>query len=442
MCAGMFLVLLDVTVVNVALAGIGGALHTGLDGLQWVVDAYTVVLAACLLGAGVVGDRLGHRTVLVAGLVLFGGASLACGAAPGIGALVAARAVQGLAAALLLPSTLAVVNRTFPERREKARALGVWAGVSALALPAGPLVGGALVSGAGWRWVFLVNLPVVALALLLTLRLLERDVPVRTRRLDLPGVLGTAVLLTALVFGAITAGRSGPHWPAGAALLVALLAALGLAAWERRAADPMLPPELLRRADFVGANLVAGSMNFVGLGLTFVLSLYLQSVRHHAALTAGLMLLPLFSPLAVCAPFTGRLVARYGPRPPMLAGLLLGIAGSADLLALRWDSGYPVLLPALACLGFAMGLLTPAVVAAALQAGPADRPGLSSGVNNTCRQAGGALGIAAFGALARDPGAAQRFTSGLHLAGAFAALLWSGSVLLTLRTVPRITRGE
>ncbi|WP_327654402.1 MFS transporter [Streptomyces sp. NBC_00483] len=440
MCVGMFLVQLDVTVVNVALPHIGEDLRTDLSGLQWVVDSYTVVLAACLLGAGVIGDRWGHRTVVLVGLALFGVTSLLCGLAPSVGTLVAARALQGLAAALLLPSTLAVVNRTFPKREEKARALGVWAGVSALALPTGPVLGGVLVTAVGWRSVFLVNLPVVLVAAALTWRYVRADAPSRTGRLDVPGLLAAAVFLTALVYSAISAGRSGVSAAPVVAAVAAVLAAVALALWERRAAQPMFPPELARRPDFVGANAVAAAMNFVGIGSIFVMTLYLQKVQHRDALTAGAMLLPLFVPLAACAPVTGRLAARLGPRPPMVAGLLVGAAGSACLLVLTPASTYGDLLPTLLGLGLGMGLLTAAAVAAALQAGPPDRPGLSSGVNNTARQAAGALGIAVFGALAQDPESPARFTVGLHHIGVLAAALWLAAAALTVRVVPRPER--
>ncbi|GIH39092.1 MFS transporter [Microbispora corallina] len=435
----MFLVQLDVTVVNVALPHIGADLHTDLAGLQWVVDSYTIVLAACLLAAGVVGDRLGHRTIAVAGLALFGASSLLCGLAPGIGWLVAARAVQGLAAASLLPSTLAIVTRAFPERAEQARALGIWAGVSALALPTGPVLGGLLVTLAGWRAVFLINLPVVVAAVVLTLRRVSRDEPDRERRLDPLGVATAALALTALTSCAIALGRLGrlglSAWTAAAAL-AAVVAAAALAWWERRAPEPMFPPSLLSRTGFAGANAVAAAMNFVGIGMVFVVTLYLQGVRHHTALSAGAMLLPLFLPLALCAPFTGRLVARAGPRPPMIAGLALGAAGAAWLLLVSPGSPYGVLVPALLGLGLGMGLLTASVVAAALRAGPPSRPGLSSGVNNTARQAGGALGVAVLGAVVQDPSEPLRFTAGLHWAGALSALLWLAAIVVTLRAVP------
>ncbi|WP_425828093.1 MFS transporter [Streptomyces fractus] len=437
MCVGMFLVQLDVTVVNVALPTIGHDLGGGLSGLQWVVDAYSVTLAAFLLAGGALGDRLGHRRVVVVGLGVFGLASLLCALAPAAGTLIAARALQGVGAALLLPGTLAVVQRTFPERAEQARALGVWAGVSALALPAGPLLGGFLVAAAGWRAVFWLNVPLVVVAALFTLRLVPGGDGAADRRMDLPGAALAAAALGGIVYCAVAAGGDVSAMAVAVAALLSVALLAGFLWRERRATAPMVPLELFRRRAFSGANTVAAAMNFTGIGTVFVVTLYLQGVQGHGAFQAGLMMLPLFVPLAAGAPLTGRLVARFGPRPPMLAGLLLGAAGALCLLAVGPDSGYLVLVPVLIGLGAGMGLLTAAVVAAALRAGPEDRPGLSSGVNNTARQAAGALGIAVLGSLVGDPAAHDSFLAGLHRVGVLCALLWAAAALLTVLTIPR-----
>jgi len=379
MCVGMFLVLLDVTVVNVALPRIGADLMTGLSGQQWVVDGYAVVLASVLLAGGTLGDRYGHKRVVLTGLTLFGAASLVCGLAPAVGVLVGGRAFQGLGAALLLPGTLAVIMDAFPERAGQARAVGVWAGVSALALPAGPLIGGALVSGLGWRTVFLVNLPIVAVAVPATVRLVTENVTEGSRRLDPPGMVLATLTLVATVSAVIIAGRTGiatPIWIIAAA--VAVLALAGFLVWERHAHSPMLPLPLLRNRAFAGANLVAAAMNLVGIGTVFVASLYLQTVQHRGAFAAGLMLLPLFVPLAALAPVTGRLTGRFGPRPSITAGLILGAAGSFALLGITPSTSYPRLLPVLLGLGIGMGLLTAAVVAAAVRAAPGNQSELAS----------------------------------------------------------------
>lgn len=431
MCVGMFLVQLDVTVVNVALPDIRAGLGTSLSGQQWVVVAYAVVLAGLLLVGGALGDRFGHRRVVLTGLLLFGVASLACGAAPSPAALIAGRAVQGLGAALLLPGTLAVITRAFPDRAAQARAVGIWAGVSALALPAGPLLGGALVSGPGWRAVFLVNLPVVLIAVPATLAVVERDVPTPDRRLDLPGAALAALTLAAAVFAVISleGGAGDPRVAVSAGLAVVGLA--GFVVREHRAVAPMVPPAVWRSPAFGVANLVAAAMNLVGIGVVFVMTLYLQTVQGHPAVVAGAMLLPLFVPLAALAPVTGRLVGRVGPRPPMTAGLVVGIVGCLALVGLRPESGYLRLLPVLLGLGVGMGLLTAAVVAAAVRAVEPERSGLASGVNNAARQSAGAVAVALFGLLAGSPTDPGRFTAGLGVVGVLGATVWALALVAT-----------
>jgi DHA2 family methylenomycin A resistance protein-like MFS transporter len=426
----MFLVQLDVTIVNVALPRIADGLGTGLRGQQWVIDGYAVVLASLLLAGGTLGDRYGHKRVVLGGLGLFGVASLMCGVAPGVGTLVGGRALQGIGAAMLLPGTLAVITRAFPGRAEQARAVGVWAGVSALALPAGPLIGGALVSGVGWRAVFLINLPIIVAAIPLTVRLVTESSDEHQRRLDIPGILLATTTLAATVY-AVIAGEP-------LALFAAVVALAAFGRRERRAAEPLLPPHLLREPAFAGANLVAAAMNLVGIGTIFVATLYLQTVQHRSAFTAGLLLLPLFVPLAALAPVTGRLTGRYGPRLPLTCGLLIGAAGSLAMVGLAPGSGYLQLLPVLLGLGIGMGLMTAAVVAAAVRSVPADRAGLASGVNNTSRQAAGALAVAVYGAVVGTPTDGAGFTSGLHTIGVIGAIGWAAALGLTWFTIPGV----
>ncbi|MEU8632384.1 MFS transporter [Amycolatopsis sp. NPDC048633] len=430
MCAGMFLVQLDVTVVNVALPAIGADLHGGLAAQQWVVDGYSVVLAALLLTGGALGDVFGHRRVVLAGFAVFAAASAACGLAGAASWLVAARAAQGLGAALLLPGTLAVITNAYPGHAERARALGVWAGVSALALAAGPVLGGAVVSAAGWRPVFWLNVPIVLVAALATRRLVPRGDRAPGRRVDVAGVVTAAPALGAGVYAVI-----------GGSVVAAVVAVVALAAFlavERRSPDPMLPLDVARRT--LGANFVAASMNFAGIGAILVLTLYLQGMRHASPLTAGLEVLPLFGPLSVLAPVAGRLTGRFGPRPLMVAGLALGALGMLNLVRLNGNSGYPDLLPTLLGLGVGMGLLTAAVVTAAVGGIPPGCAGVASGINNTARQAGGALGVAVLGAVVGEPGAG--FLGGLHAAGLIAGALWLVAIGVTVAGVraPRDNR--
>jgi MFS transporter, DHA2 family, methylenomycin A resistance protein len=420
MCVGMFLVLLDVTIVNVALPRLQADLGAGVGSLQWIVDGYAVALASLMLPCGDLGDRHGHKRVVLAGLAAFGAGSLAAGLAPGAGLLVAGRVVQGVGAALLLPGTLAVVSRAYPDAAQRARAIGIWAAISSLALPAGVIAGGALVDGPGWRWAFLVNLPLIAVALPVTARVVRESREPAARAPDVPGAALTAALLAALIF-AIIAG-SVAAGVAAAALLAALVAV------ERRRSDPMLPAALLRRPAFAAANVVAAAMNLGTLGTLFVLTLFLQDVQGRSALGAGVAILPAFGLLAVVAPLTGRLVGRIGPRGPMVAGLLVAAGG----LALLADDA---LLVASMLWGLGLGLLTPAVVAAAMGAVPAERAGLAAAVNNTARQAGGAIGIAASGAVAGSPARAG-FVHAVHGVALGAAALYVAAAALAWAALP------
>ncbi|GAA5173169.1 MFS transporter [Amycolatopsis dongchuanensis] len=426
LCAGMFLVQLDVTVVNVALPTIGTQLHAGLPTQQWVVDGYAVVLAALLLAGGALGDVLGHRRIVVTGFASFGLASAGCALAPTGVVLVGFRVLQGVGAALLLPGTLAVLTHAYPGQREQARALGIWAGVSALALAGGPVLGGALLTAGGWRLLFWLNVPLTALAVVAALRIVP-DSGRTGRRIDLAGAVSAAVCLAALVFAVIE------HAIAAGAL--AVLAGAVFVVVERRAAEPMLPPELLRSPRFTGANLVAGAMNFVGLGTILVLTLYLQGVLGYPPFAAAVRLLPGFLPLSLLGPVAGRLTARLGPRVPMLAGLALGAVALLNLLRVGQDTGYATVLPTWLGLGLGMGLLTTAVVSAAVGGAPAGRAGVASGVNNTARQAFGAIGVAVFGSVVGEPARHAAFVSGLHVVGVLGAAAWAVAIAITACTV-------
>ena len=443
MCAGMFLVLLDVTVVNVAVPSITAGLRTSTAGVQWVVDAYTVTLASLLVAGGAAGDRLGHRRVVAAGLAVFGAASAGCALAPTPALLVAARAAQGVGAALLLPGSIAAIADAYPDRAAQAEALGVWAAVSSLALPAGPLLGGLIVSTAGWRTVFWINPPVAAVCLAGVLAWVPASGGrpgggrlgggrlgggrlgggrLGGRRFDLAGVALATLCLAATVYAVIAASGSGAA--AVAAAIVAVLAAVGLIVTERRASEPLLPPALFTRPAFRVVTISALTMNLTSNGLLFLLTRYLQSILGHRPLTAGLMLLPLFAPLAVTSPLAGRLTARHGPRPVMLAGAAIAAAGQLCLLLITPETGYPRLVPALLGVGLGVGLFTAPVVAAAMRAVPVGRSGLASGINNTARQAGTALGVAIFGAIAGSPANVQHFIGAVRWLGVAAAIGW------------------
>jgi DHA2 family methylenomycin A resistance protein-like MFS transporter len=388
MCVGMFLVLLDVTIVNVALPRIRADLGASVASLQWIVDGYGIALAALMLPCGDLGDRRGHKRVVLAGLAVFGAGSLAAGLAPAPSALILARVIQGSGAALLLPGTLAVVSRAYEQPAERARAIGIWAAISATALPAGVIGGGALVEGPGWRWAFLINLPIVAVAFAAALVVVRETREPSGRAPDPVGTMLTAALLATATYAIIeTSAIAG----AAALALVALLMAV-----ERRVAEPMLPPDLFRRPSFTAATVVAGTMNLCSNGTLFVLTLHLQVVERRSPLGAAVVCLPAFVMLSLVGPLAGRAVARFGPRGPLALGL--GCAGCGLALLAEGPS-----LPAFVLWGGGLGLMTPAIVAAAMGAVEPERAGLAAAVNNTARQAGTAIGIAMAGALAGSP---------------------------------------
>ncbi len=439
MCVGYFLVLLDVTIVNVALPKIASGLRASVSGLQWVVDGYALALAALMLPGGTLGDLSGHKRIVLSGLVVFGAASLACGLAPSVGVLVAARVAQGIGAALLLPGTLAIISHAFPDRGEQARAIGVWAGIGSLALPAGPLLGGALIDGFGWRAVFLINVPIVLLSLGAAVLLVEENADPEGRNLDAKGVVLGALVLLLITFAFIEAGRVGVL---SAVVIAAGLAAVALlvAFWvieDRLGTRAMLPLGLFRRPEFTVPNLAAGAMNLGTLGTLFVLTLFLQSIQRHSPLVAGLETIPLFAPLAVLAPLAGRVNSRLGPRIPIATGFVVAGIGLGLLAAGHRDSNYlQLLLPAFLLWGIGLGIVTPAVVAAAIAAVPGERAGLASAINNTARQAGGAIGIAVSGSIAGQPSSTQSFVAGFHSVAIGAACLYALVAICGLALIP------
>jgi len=441
MCAGYFLVLLDVTIVNVALPRLGDDLGTSVAGLQWVVDGYAVPFAALLLASGVVGDRLGHRRIVLAGLSVFGIASVACAVAPAPGFLIGSRVAQGVGAALLLPGTLAVIVEAYPARQPQARAIGVWAGIGSLALPAGPLLGGVLVQAVGWRAIFAVNLPIILVAWIVAHRVVPASVTRSTARLDRAGTVLGAVTLAGMTLAVIEAGHVGARPLTLLAAVVAGAALVGFVGVERRSAHPILPPALWRRPAFVAANGAAGVMNLGTLGMLFLLTAYLQTIQDRSALEAGVALLPLFVPLVVLAPLSGRLTGRLGPGVPMVAGLLTAAAGFALIGGWSSTTTYAMVFPSLLAWGVGLGILTPAVVAAAVAAVDESRAGLASGVNNTARQAGGAIGIAVYGAVAGPANRPSAFVSGMHALGLGTAAMFVATAAASALFVRPTRRG-
>jgi DHA2 family methylenomycin A resistance protein-like MFS transporter len=438
-CLGYFMVIVDTTAVNVALPAIGSELHGGVAGLQWVVDAYTLSFAGLLLAGGALAERLGGRRMFGTGLAVFAAASAACGLAPKLGVLLAARLVQGVGAALLVPASLVLLQAAYPTRAGRARAFGAWGAIAGIGAATGPIVGGALVTAWSWRGVFFLNLPFALAAMALG----GRSVPVtgrKSRALDLPGqLLGIAGLglLTAALVAAGRSGWSAPLVLAGFGLSAAAWAGFVLA--EYRAADPMLPLSLAGRPAFRSGSAVGLLINLGFYGQLFVMSLYFQDIRRYSALAAGLALLPEAALLTVASAVSGRVMARTGPRLPMLGGLLLGAAGLAGLAVAGRDTSYLLLLAPLAAAGFGMALTMPAATATVIEAAPADRGGIASGVINASRQAGGVLGVALLGSLVH---AETDFIPGLRAGLVVAAAAFLAAAAITFYGVDRITGRE
>jgi MFS transporter, DHA2 family, methylenomycin A resistance protein len=394
---GFFVVTLDAVVVNVALPDIRRELAGGMSGLQWVVDGYTLMFAALLLSAGSLSDRLGARRAFGAGMVLFVLASAACGLAPSLPALIAARLVQGSAAAALMPASMAMVSHAYPGPARRARALGLWAMGGAAASTAGPLLGGAL-SAVSWRLIFFVNVPAGAAALVLLARAVRS--PRNRVPFDWAGQVAAVAAMGGLTYGAIEAGAAGitaPRVLAAFAVAVVALTAFGLL--QARGEHPMLPLSLFRSRT-VSVSVVIGFAFMVGYyGLPFVMSLYLQQLRGLSALGAGVTFVPMMVVGGALNPFTARLAERFGARTLIAGGLLSMTAGLVVLGLLAAAAPVALLAALMTLVGLAGPLVMPPLMALLLHAVPARRAGVASGVFNTSRQAGGALAIAVFGAL-------------------------------------------
>ena len=422
---GLFMIMLDNTVVNVALPSIAADLHISISELEWIVTGYALVFAALLITGGKLADMFGRRRIFIIGLAIFSLASLACGLAPNAGFLIGARGVQGVGAALMSPATLSIITATFPPK-QRGQAIGIWAGVSALALAIGPLVGGLIVDNIGWNWIFFVNVPIGALGIVVSQLVIKesRDTS-HEQSIDLPGLLTSGLALFALSYGLIEGNRHG--WASGEILGLFAAAAMLLAAFivlESRQRLPMLDLSLFKIPSFVGANTVALLVSLGMFGVFFFISLYVQNILGYSPTKAGAVFLPMTVLIIFIAPVAGKLSDRIGGRWLMGGGMtLLGIS----LLFYQragLHSGFWTLLPALVLGGIGMAMTMSPMTSVAMGSVPTDKAGVGSGVLNSFRQIGGALGIAVMGAIiasylhapVRSPLANQQFVDGLHMA--------------------------
>jgi EmrB/QacA subfamily drug resistance transporter len=398
-CIAIFMLLLDITVVNVALPVIQHELHASFSSLQWVVDAYALTLAALLLTAGSLADRLGRRRIFAGGLVMFVVASLLCGLATTATQLDLARALQGIGGAAMFATSLALIAQEF-EGRERATAFGIWGATTGFAVAIGPLVGGALVDGIGWEWIFFVNVPIGVAALFVTLTRLRESRDGGQGGVDLPGVVTFSGGLFCLVFALIRGNAEGWSSTLIVGLLVAaVLLLVAFVVVERHSSHPMFDLSLFRKPTFTGASIVAFTLSASMFAMFLFITLYMQNVLGYSALETGVRFLPLSLLSFLVAPIAGRLTAHVPVRYLMCAGLLLVTGGLVLMHGVSVDSKWTTLLGGFILAGAGIGLINPPLASTAIGVVPQRKSGMASGINTTFRQVGIATGIAALGAI-------------------------------------------
>lgn len=422
LCIGYFMVILDTTVVNVALPDIQRQLGASFASLQWVVDGYALIFASLLLTGGGLADRLGGRRTYLAGFSVFISASVLCGAAPTMGVLLAARAVQGAGAALLVPASLRLLRATFATASSRASAVGIWAATAGLAAGSGPVVGGVLVGMFGWRSAFVVNLPVGLFGLLLTARFATATPGKVHGRFDVSGTVASVMVLGGLTTAIIEGAGDWLNVMVVTALLVAAIGSILLIVAESKSTRPLLPLALFKNRVFSAVTAIGLMLNFGFYGQLFLLSLFFQESRGLSPVATGLALLPETGIALFANIVAGRITARIGPRWPMIAGLLLSGTGLLLLVPATSGSGYIPMVSALIAVGFGAALTVPAITVAILEVSPEHQAGMSAAVLNAGRQMGGVLGVAVLGSLAKG--------SGATLPGLNVSMIVAGGVML------------
>src|SRR5688500_13887732 len=402
MCFALAMAMLHNTVVNIALPTIQTRLDATVSDLQWIIDGYVLVFASLLLTGGILGDRYGRKKMFLAGLAIFTLASLGCGLSASGSQLIAFRALQGVGAALLMPGTLSILTVTFPPE-ERSRAIGIWAGVSGLALALGPTLGGWIVERSGWETVFFINVPIGVIAFSIAWRTVRESVSEEMRHLDLPGLaLGTGGLF-ALTYGLIEANQRG--WSDGlivASLVTAAVLLVGFVAWEHRSPKAMMPLTFFRIPAFSAGNTVAFSVSLGMFSIFLFVTLYMQAIRGYTPFQAGLRFLPMTLMIIVSAPVAGQIAQRIGPRIPMTYGLTMVSAGLFGLTFIQPDTPFWVLAILFVMMGNGIGSTMAPMTAAVMGAVGPQRAGLGSAMTNTSREVGGVLGIALLGTVLFD----------------------------------------
>jgi DHA2 family methylenomycin A resistance protein-like MFS transporter len=430
MSLGYGVVQLDVTIVNTAISSIGKSLGGGVSELQWIVSTYTIAFAALILTAGALGDRIGAKRVFMAGFGLFTAASLGCALAPTATILIAARAIQGIGAAILVPNSLALLNHAYPEEKERGRAIGIWAAGASLALTAGPLAGGSLTALVGWRSIFLVNLPIGLAGLWLTWRYATETTRSPHRALDLVGQVVAIGALGCLAGGLIEGGVRGWSNPWVLAGFTGFVVLAGLFVFqERRARQPMLPLSLFKHRLFALTSAIGLLVNVAFYGLIFVLSLYFQQINGLSAFATGVAFLPMMGAVLPVNLLAARATERFGAPAIIASGAAMAAVGCVALLGIDRGTSYWAICAQLMLIGAGLGLLVPPLTSALLGSVEKKRSGIAAGVLNATRQTGSVLGVALFGSLVAKTGA---FIHGTRASLIISAMLMSGAAVMIL----------
>jgi EmrB/QacA subfamily drug resistance transporter len=433
-CMSLLLVGMDNTIVNVALPSIRHGLHASLSGLQWTIDAYTVVLASLLLLSGSTADRLGRRRTFQAGLTVFACGSLLCSLAPTLNWLIAARMLQAVGGSMLNPVAMSIVTNVFTDPRERARAIGVWGAVVGVSLALGPVVGGALTETVGWRSIFWINVPIGLAAIVLAALFVPESRAARARRVDPVGQALVIAALASLTYAIIDGPQAG--WASVQTVGLFVLAGLalaGLIAYEPRRVDPLIELRFFRSAPFSGATLIAVSAFAAFGGFLFLNTLYLQDVRGYSPLQAGLCTLPMAVMAMICSPLSGRLLSNRGPRLPLLIAGTCMVAGTLMLTGLTSGTPLALLLVSYAVFGVGFGTVNSPITYTAVSGMPNNQAGVAAAVASTSRQVGQTLGVAVAGSIlgtATAGGVGARLAAASH--PAWWAIAGCGTLVLAL----------
>ncbi len=429
LCFGFFMVIIDATIINVALPVIAQDLHGTIANLQWVVAGYALTFACLLLSAGSLGDQFGAKPTFISGLALFVATSVGCSLAGNFSTLILFRFFQGAAAAMMVPTSLALIHAAYENPKERAKAIGIWAGVGGIAAASGPILGALLATTLGWRGIFLINIPVGIIGIGLTGKYMT---PARNKKtmayFDYWGQILSILSIAALSFGLIEGGSLG--WGSGivlGSLLIFLVLFCAFLLVEHRASSPMLPLNFFKIKTFSAATAVGLILNISFYGELFLLPLYFQQIRDYSILVTGFALLPMTGVVAIASYLSGKVTSHVGAKLPMLVGLTVGAVGFLSLLILNENSpSYWMLILPLAALGFGIAFTMPAATVAVVYSVPATSAGLASGILNASRQIGSLLGVAIFGALV----ASGQFIQGLHYSLIIASLVFFAGIII------------